>query len=146
MSYLELPTLDVKNKKQKKSFEIFRRIMRFQLLNHKLNIKVEKLEATFRKRLRKKKKRKEIIKICKTFFPQWNWQRGTALYWPTQFTDRWTYHVHDAKVRQKLHSAPLSVEKSLRHFPWFKFLRHFFLKRNLSLIQNILLSVLSTLK
>lgn len=99
----------VKNKKQKKSFEIFRRIMRFQLLNHKLNITVEKLEATFRKRL--KKKRKEIIKICKTLFRQWNWQRGTALYWPTQFTDRWTYHVHDAKVRQKLDSAPLSVEK-----------------------------------
>ena len=57
MSYLELPTLDVKNKKQKKSFEIFRRIMRFQLLNHKLNITVEKLEATFRKRLKKKKKK-----------------------------------------------------------------------------------------
>ena len=58
MSYLELPTLDVKNKKQKKSFEIFRRIMRFQFLNHKLNITVEKLEATFRKRLRKKKKKR----------------------------------------------------------------------------------------
>ena len=57
MSYLEVPTLDVKNKKQKKSFEIFRRIMRFQLLNHKLNIKVEKLEATFRKRLKKKKRK-----------------------------------------------------------------------------------------
>ena len=59
MSYLELLTLDVKNKKQKKSFEIFRRIMRFQFLNHKLNITVEKLEETYRKRLTKKKKKEK---------------------------------------------------------------------------------------